>query len=590
MDIRKRFQIAQVMQEHYAGEEGLLLFTQQAMNFLGFDCTEQQADIARYMHSGPRLRMVQAARGEAKSTLAAIYAVWRLVQAPPTRILIVSGGARQAGEVAYLVIRLVTSWDILEYLRPDRNAGDRSSTEAFDVHWSLKGVDKSPSVACVGVTANLPGKRADLLIPDDVEQGANSETALLREKLLHSTKEFSAICTHGDILYLGTPQSKDSIYNTLPGRGFDVRVWPGRFPNAEERIRYGDTLAPYILQRMQLNPKLCTGYGLDGTRGASTDTGRYSEEDLIDKELDQGPEGFQLQYMLDTSLADAVRQQLKLSDLVVSNSDWEMLPEHVVHSSADKYLMDLPRDFPVQRARMFRAVPVECMYQPAPMRRMFIDPAGAGGDMLAWGISTALGPFIHVLNVQGVQGGFTEANMDILCARIVEFNVTDILCESNMGHGLFEINLRAELEKRNLGHVGVRGEYSTGQKEKRIINRLVGAMQRHRVVVHQGVFDGAAETLRGLPLGNRVDHSLWHQISSITTDRGSLKHDDLVEAFAGCVFLWNAVLAQDADKEAERRAEQEMQSFLSDPMGYNSGKPRGKLQGTRSRARSRYAT
>ena len=65
-------------------------FAYLGMKFLGFELTEMQADIAEYMQLGPRKRMVAAQRGEAKSTLAALYAVWRLIQDQSCRILIIS--------------------------------------------------------------------------------------------------------------------------------------------------------------------------------------------------------------------------------------------------------------------------------------------------------------------------------------------------------------------------------------------------------------------------------------------------------------------------------------------------------------------
>ena len=44
---------------------------------------------------------------------------------------------------------------------------DRDSTKNFDVHGSLKGIDKSASASSVGITANLQGKRADFILADD---------------------------------------------------------------------------------------------------------------------------------------------------------------------------------------------------------------------------------------------------------------------------------------------------------------------------------------------------------------------------------------------------------------------------------------
>jgi len=78
-------------------------FAYLGMQYLGFNLTDMQADIADYMQHGPRKRMVQAQRGEAKSTLAALYAVWRCIQDQGTRILVVSAGETQASEVATLI-------------------------------------------------------------------------------------------------------------------------------------------------------------------------------------------------------------------------------------------------------------------------------------------------------------------------------------------------------------------------------------------------------------------------------------------------------------------------------------------------------
>jgi hypothetical protein len=565
MDIRTRFAQVAALAEHY---ENFVDFAIDGMAYLGFDTTDMQADIAQYMQDGPRLRMVMAQRGEAKSTLAALYGVWRIVQRPSTRVLIVSGGEKQASEVATLVVRLINTWGILECLRPDRQAGDRTSTEAFDVHYALKGLDKSPSVACVGITSNLPGKRADLLIPDDIETNKNGLTVVQRGQLLQLSKEFSSICTHGDILYLGTPQSKDSIYNTLQGRGYDIRIWPGRYPTTEEVEKYGDRLAPFITERIKADSTLQRGGGIDGSKGKPSDTGRYTEADLVEKELDKGPEDFQLQYMLDTSLVDAQRQQLKLSDFLIANFDWEQLPEIIVYQAAAKYQADLPADFPVPLTKMYHPPPVDCMYRKPTDVFMFIDPAGGGADEIGYGVGAALGPYVHAFEVGGIKGGLTEENGEKLAKVIAMYGVTRVKVESNMGHGLFELNLRAVLAKHGLGHVAVVGEYSTGQKERRIIDSMVSALQRHRIVLHKGVFDADRESGKQHSQEARAQYSLFYQLSNITTDRNSLPHDDRIEALAGVIREFKNTLVQDEHKAAAQRALAEVQGFLADPMGY----------------------
>lgn len=587
MDIKARFAHVALLAEHY---ENFVDFARDGMAFLGFDITWMQADIAEFMQDGPRLRMVMAQRGEAKSTLAALYAVWCIVRRPSTRVLVVSAGETQANEVSTLIVRLIMQWDILECLRPDKRMGDRTSVEAFDVHYALKGLDKSPSVACVGITSNLPGKRADLLIPDDIESPKNGLTVTQRSMLMQLTKEFGSICTHGDILYLGTPQSKDSVYNSLPGRGYSIRIWPGRYPTQEELEKYGDRLAPSISARLAADSSLQRGGGIDGSRGKPTDTERYTEEALVEKELDKGPEDFSLQYMLDTSLLDAQRQQLKLSDLLVANFDAESIPEIIAYQAAPKYQVELGNDFPIPNTKMYYPVPVDCAFVRPKDIYMFIDPAGGGSDELAFAVSTSVGPYIHVLDVGGLKGGLSGDNPDTLCNVVRELGVTDILCESNMGHGLFENTLKAELAKRGLGHVGVSGEYSTGQKERRIIDSMVSPMQRHRVVLHKRVFESDTKYGKQHSIEARAQYSVFYQLSNITTDRNSLPHDDRLEAMAGAVRKWKGVLMTDEHKAAEQRALAGIREFMQDPMGYGirGHQPSGVrafLQGRRSRKR-----
>lgn len=581
MDPYKRHQIAEMVAGMYPE---FVDFAIDAMEYLGFDTTDIQQDIAEFMQNGPRLRMVMAQRGEAKSTLAALYAVWRIVQHPPTIVLIVSGGEKQASEVATLVVRLIGTWSLLEYLRPDRTEGDRSSVEGYDVHWSLKGINKSPSVACVGITSNLPGKRADLLIPDDVETNKNGLTVTQREQLKHLTKEFSSICTHGDILYLGTPQSKDSIYNTLPTRGYAVRIWPGRYPTVEQESKYGGRLAPIIASRMSANPKLRSGGGIDGKMGAPTDPARYDEAALVEKELDKGPEDFALQYMLDTSLADALKQQLKLEDLVVANFSFDSVPEIVAYQATPSNQLKLPDDFVVLGAKMYYAAPVfpGVAFVRPKERRMFIDPAGGGGDEIGLGISAAVGPYIHVPLVAGLRGGMTDANMEQICAWVKEFSVENIRCESNMGHGAFEKLLIGYLLKAGLGHVGVTGEYSVGQKERRVINRLVSPLQRHRIVIYPAVLAMQDELGKQYSNEKRAYYNVFHQMANITTDHGSLEKDDRLEALAGAVSLWHNILVTDEDREAEKRKTAASAEFIANPMGYSS--PQKSNNGTSARA------
>jgi hypothetical protein len=263
---------------------------------MGFVCTDVQLDIGNYLQYGPKYRMIQAQRSQAKTTITSFYAVWRLIHDPAEIILIFSAGGDMANEISNGIIDIIGDWDMLECLRPA--ADDRQSTKAYDVHKQLKGYNKSPSVACMGITANMQGRRASVLIADDIESSKNALTETQRDLLLHKSRDFTSINQKGDIIYLGTPQSTDSVYNTLPGRGFDIRIWPGRFPTEKEEKNYGTHLAPFIKNMMDENPQLRNGAGVLADRGHAVDPVLVPEEILVAKEIDQGPAYFQLQHML----------------------------------------------------------------------------------------------------------------------------------------------------------------------------------------------------------------------------------------------------------------------------------------------------
>mgnify|MGYP006924759763 FL=1 len=164
MDVRERFERAQLVREMYPE---FVDFCRDAMEYLGYSMTWMQEDIAEFMQYGPQRSMVAAQRGEAKSTIACLFGLWNLVQDPTHRVVLVSGAQDKAEENGKLMHGLIHNWPLLQYLAPDKYAGDRTSVLEFDVHWSLKGVDKSASVNCLGITSSLQGYRGDLLIPDD---------------------------------------------------------------------------------------------------------------------------------------------------------------------------------------------------------------------------------------------------------------------------------------------------------------------------------------------------------------------------------------------------------------------------------------
>lgn len=574
-------------------------FAELGMRFLGFKLSGLQADIAEYMQFGPQKRMVQAQRGEAKSTIAALYCVWSLIQNPAHRILIVSAGGKQASDMSLLITRIISHWHLLCWMRPDTTQGDRDSSISFDVHNSLKGVEKSASVSCVGITANYTGFRADLLLADDIEVPTNSATQVMREGLVERSKEFSAICTKGDIMYLGTPQNKDSVYRTLPQRGFDVRIWSGRYPTNDELARYGagTRIAPYVMERLLKNPELQVGGGVDGTRGQPTDPEHIGEEILQSKELDYGPEGFNLQFMLDTTLADALRTKIRINDIPIIGCDSTSAPETLSWANNPTNVIDQKNLTPATAGfNMYSAVGVSDKTVPYEVKCMTLDPAGCGGDELSYAAGGATNSYIYVFSVGGFKGGTTEENIHKVMLKMIELDIQLLDIERNMGHGtvtalfvahLDKLKLKCRLKDEELSKemskvgltlpelqnkismMGISDYWVGGQKEKRIIDTISPVTRRHKLVfTKQAIEDDWEHCLQHSP-EKRLQYSVFQQLGNITYDRNSLVHDDRADCVQRLVERLSPFLSKDEVAAIVKRDEEALKELKRNPMGYS---------------------
>ncbi len=277
-----------------------------------------QYDIANWLQRGPRRMVIEAFRGVGKSWVTAAFVCWQLYCNPQVKIMVVSASKQRADDFSTFTLRLISEVAVLRHLAPKDD--QRQSKVAFDV--SPARPDQTPSVKSVGITGQLTGGRADIIIVDDVEVPGNSQTQGMRDKLSELVKEFDAVLKPGGrIIYLGTPQTEQSLYLKLPERGYVVRIWPSRYPTPEKREKYGARLAPLISQALDDDPSLA---------GKPTDEERFSDEELTERELSYGRSGFALQYQLDTSLSDADRYPLKLRDLIVYPLDPERGPTDLV--------------------------------------------------------------------------------------------------------------------------------------------------------------------------------------------------------------------------------------------------------------------
>jgi hypothetical protein len=560
-----------LVQAHYSTFVPFLI---DVMDELGFSTTEIQIDIAGYIAYGPQYLMVQAQRSQAKTTIAAAFAVWYLLHNPAGRVLIISAGGKQASDISTLIVRIILNMDVLECMRPDKAAGDRTSVEGFDIHHSLKGIDKSASVDCVGIDANLQGRRADLLIPDDIESSKNSATPTQRAKLLHLTKDFTSINQNGRIIWLGTPQTMESIYNSLPGRGVQVRIWPGRYPTEEQRAHYGASLAPILVNRMAADPSLMQGGGLLLDQGAPIDPNMpgLDEDGLQKKERDQGVAYFQLQHMLNTALMDSLKFPLKTERMVVLNNSGANFPLAVVRGMT----YDKLKDYHAHEFGFKVSQPHDLSKEVAKLQQVvaYIDPAGGGAnaDETAYAIGGFLNGNVVLLSVGGIRGGYEEDKLKLLAEKLkpwAEYGAGAMVVkiEKNMGFGAFRAVFTPILRKV-IPTCGLLDDLVHGQKEARIINTLEPVVGRGSLIVTEDCIREDLETSSVYAPAQRLSYSFFYQFAKMTLVRNALLHDDRVDAVEGLVRHFTEELALDQTKKLAAMAAKAHAEAISDPLGY----------------------
>jgi len=532
--------------------------------------TEIQYDIAHFLQHGPRRMIIEAFRGVGKSWITAALVLWLLYCNPEERILVVSASKDRADAFSIFVRRIIEEWDFLQHLKP--REGQRDSALAFDVGPSS--VHQAPSVRSVGINGQLTGGRATVIIADDIEVPKNSLTQMMRDRLSEAVKEFDAVLTPGGrVIYLGTPQTELSLYNTLPSRGYVMRVWPARYPQAVAADRMRDRLAPLILAAMDKDPTLSTQCG---GRGAPTDPQRFSDLDLMDRAGSYGRSGFALQFMLDTSVSDQDRYPLKLSDMMCMDIDLRKAPVSLAWGTGrDQTVNDVPV-VGLAGDRWYSPMFISKDWTEYQGVVMAIDPAGRGGDELAYAIVAMLNGWLFVLDCGGLVGGYKDENLQELANLAKTYGVKHVLVEENFGDGMFTKLLTPFLVKTY--PVTTEEVKHSIQKEKRIIDTLEPVLNQHRLVVDRKLIQRDAENRNGYPEDHAHAYQLFYQLTRVTKERGALRKDDRLDVLAMAVAYWGEQMDADTDK-AEREhkkkmLEQELRKFHQHVFGRPAKKPR----------------
>ena len=518
--------------------------------------TKIQYDMADFLQYGPKRSCVQAFRGAGKSWITSAFACWNWLMDPQKNILVVSASKTRADDFSTFTQRLIHELPILEHLKPRED--QRSSKVSFDVGPAR--ASHAPSCKSMGITSQLTGSRADLIIADDVESANNSQTQLMRDRLSETIKEFDSIIKPeiGRIIFLGTPQTELSIYNQLEERGFKTQIWPARFPDSKAIINYGHKLAQSILKNKD---KFKPGQALDPDR--------FDDVDLMEREASYGRSGFSLQFMLDTTLSDVNKYPLKLNDLIIMSgiSSWEQAPGKLQWANSLDQIKALDPEIPnVGLKGDYYVAPMHVSkdYFPFEGAVMSIDPAGRGADRTAYAIVKMLNGILYLTDIGSLEGGYEEKILVDLANAAKAQDVSYITIESNFGDGMFNRLLEPILAR--IHPCTIEETRSSVQKEKRIIDTLEPVFNSHRLVVDQELIRKDYEL--------EMQHQLFYQMTRLTKARSCLKHDDLIDVLAMAVSYWTNYLGRDvfeAEQEARNeRLSTELDRFMETSIGQST--------------------
>ena len=510
--------------------------------------TRAQLCIADYLQHGPKRLQISAFRGVGKSWITAAFVLWILFNDPDKKIMVISASKERADNFSIFCQKLILDISWLGHLGP-KDSDQRWSRISFDVGPAKP--HQAPSVKSVGITGQMTGSRAHLMIFDDVEVPANSATDMQREKLLQLVTESESILTPDEdsrILFLGTPQSTFTIYRKLAERSYRPFVWPARYPR--DLSKYEGLLAPQLVEDIQNNRV---------EAGQPTDT-RFNDLDLMERESAMGRSNFMLQFMLDTSLSDAEKFPLKFQDLIVTPLGMECAERYAWSADSRYMIKDLnPVGLPGDRfyAPMFIDEGM-CEYQETIVS---VDPSGRGTDETVAVVLSQANGYIFVRDLVAFRDGYSDSTLSSIVRLGKRYKASRLLVESNFGDGMI-----CELFNRHI--VQMHAQFSTEEiratvrKEERIIDTLEPVMNQHKLIIDPKVWEYDYASNPDAPPEKRLEYMLGYQMSRMCREKGAVKHDDRVDALAQGVQWFIDSLAQSAHKAQANRRNQEWMAML----------------------------
>lgn len=491
--------------------------------------------------------ILQAFRGIGKSFITCAYVVWVLWKNPQLKILIVSASKERADANSIFIKNIIDLLPFLHEMKP--RAGQRDSVISFDVGGAVP--DHSPSVKSVGITGQLTGSRADIIIADDVEIPNNSATSTARERLEQLVTEFAALLKPLDTsrtIYLGTPQTEMTLYKTLEdSKGYSTIIYPAQYPrNAAEDIMYGDRLAPLLRAEYEADK--------EALRGTPTDPIRFDSDDLRERELEYGKAGYTLQFMLNPNLSDAEKYPLKIRDAIVCSLDMDKAPlSYQWLPNRQNQNDDLP-NVALKGDTIHSYHSCSANTSEYTNKILVIDPSGRGKDETGYAVLYYLNGYIYLMEVGGFRGGYEDSTLEKLAKKAKYWKVNTVVHESNFGDGMFGKIFTPILLKHH--QCAIEEIRAKGMKEQRICDNLEPIFGAHKIVIRAEAIREDYQTARDTDGKHDIRYSAFYQMSRMSRERGAVAHDDRLDAFAlGVEYLRLGMDIDSLKNESELTAE-----------------------------------
>jgi hypothetical protein len=532
------------------------LFLQALWNQLSLPSpTRAQYAIADYLQYGPKRLQIQAFRGVGKSWITGAFVLWTLFKDNEKKIMIISASKERADNMSIFLQKLIIETPWLNHMQPKSDSA-RWSRISFDINCPPH---QAPSVKSVGITGQLTGSRADLMILDDIEVPGNSMTEMMREKLLQLCTEAESILTPKEdsrIMYLGTPQTTFTIYRKLAERNYRPFVWPARVPR--KLANYEGLIAPQLQEDIDMGAE---PWGV-------TDPDRFADEDLIEREASMGRSNFMLQFMLDTSLSDAEKFPLKMADLVVTAVNPSKAPDSVIWCSDPRNVIKelptvgLPGDY------FYSPMQLQGEWSPYQETICSVDPSGRGSDETAAAFISQRNGFLYLHEMRAYRDGYSDTTLLDILKGCSKYNVTKLVVETNFGDGIVAELFKRHLQQTQQG-IDVEEVRANVRKEDRIIDTLEPVLNQHRLIVDKGVVEWDYNSNKDASPESRILYMLFYQMSRMCREKGAVKHDDRLDALAQGVKYFTdslAISAQEVVKERKREEWNDMlAAFMDDP-------------------------